>query len=155
MIWLRGMAKSRKLLATQSAPITIFSLPRTVAFQRLKPATTWNLPLLNWSRNLHLRTVVKMRRYAHIPPLGSFHPFHLKDHTDNFGHPAIRELLHVFLYGCDNWIGNLRPEEFGRRIPNGTLSLATTAVSPKYKCIACWCVRSPGPMHPWRLQDVW
>ena len=60
----------------------------------------------------------------------------MKDHTDNFGHPAIRELLHVFLYGRDNRIGNLRAAEFGHIIPNGTLSLAITAVSPTHEC-AC------------------
>ena len=54
---------------------------------------------------------------------------------DNFGHPAIHELLHVFLYGCDNWIGNLCPEEFRCCVPNGTLSLAATVVSPKYNHI--------------------
>ena len=48
---------------------------------------------------------------------------------NNFGHPAIRELLHVFLYSRDNRLGNLRQEEFGHRVPNGMLALATTAVS--------------------------
>lgn len=50
-------------------------------------------------------------------------------HTNNFGHPAVRDLLHVFLYGRNSRIGNLRPDEFGTRIPNGTLCLAVTAVS--------------------------
>ena len=52
-----------------------------------------------------------------------------QNHTDNFGHPAIHELLHVFLYSRDNQLGNLRQEEFGRRVPNGMLALATTTVS--------------------------
>ncbi|KIJ60716.1 hypothetical protein HYDPIDRAFT_31937 [Hydnomerulius pinastri MD-312] len=52
-----------------------------------------------------------------------------KGHTNNFGHPAIQDLLHVFLYSRDTRIGNLHPEEFGRRVPNGTLSLGLTAVS--------------------------
>ena len=51
-----------------------------------------------------------------------------QDHTNNFGHPAIRDLLHVFLYSRDNRLGNLQ-QEFGHHVPNGTLSLAATAVS--------------------------
>ena len=35
----------------------------------------------------------------------------------------------MFLYSRNNRLGNLRHEEFGRRVPNGMLSLATTAVS--------------------------
>jgi hypothetical protein len=50
-------------------------------------------------------------------------------HTNDFGHPAVRDLLHVFLFGHDNRIGNLRPAEFATRIPNGMLCLAVTAVS--------------------------
>lgn len=49
-------------------------------------------------------------------------------HSNNFGHPAIRELIHIFLFSRENRIGNLRPAEFGRRIPNNTLMLAVTAV---------------------------
>jgi Domain of unknown function (DUF6532) len=53
-------------------------------------------------------------------------------HTNNFGHPAVRDLLHVFLFGRDNRIGHLRPGEFGTRIPNTTLCLAVTAVSSQF-----------------------
>ena len=56
-------------------------------------------------------------------------PTLFQDHTDNFGHPAIRELLHVFLYSCDNRLGNLQQEEFGHHVPNGMLALAATSVS--------------------------
>lgn len=51
-------------------------------------------------------------------------------HTNNFGHATIRELIHVFFFSRDNRIGNLRPAEFGTRIPNNTLTFAVTAVSP-------------------------
>lgn len=50
-------------------------------------------------------------------------------YTNNFGNPAIRELIHIFFFSRENRIGNLRPSEFGTRIPNNTLTLAVTAVS--------------------------
>lgn len=53
----------------------------------------------------------------------------LQGHSNNFGHSIIRELIHVFFFSRDNRIGNLRPAEFGTRIPNNTLTFAVTAVS--------------------------
>lgn len=77
-----------------------------------------------------------------------------QDHTDNFGHPAIRELLHVFLYSRDNRLGNIRHEEFGRRVPNGMLSLAMTAVSiliaGPHLITTCY----TGPLHSRWLQNI-
>ncbi|KAH7902891.1 hypothetical protein BJ138DRAFT_1200163, partial [Hygrophoropsis aurantiaca] len=46
----------------------------------------------------------------------------------NFGHQSIRDLLRSFLFGHSNRIGNLRPNEFGKRIPDQTMALAATAI---------------------------
>lgn len=63
-------------------------------------------------------------------PCLSFVADSLQGHMNNFGHPAIHELIHVFIFGHDHRIGNLRLGEFGTRIPNNTLTLIVTVVSP-------------------------
>ena len=64
------------------------------------------------------------------PPCLSFITDSLQGHTNNFRHPAICELIHIFVFGCDNCISNLHLGEFRTWIPNNMLTLIVTAVSP-------------------------
>ncbi|KAH7918500.1 hypothetical protein BV22DRAFT_1134545 [Leucogyrophana mollusca] len=54
-----------------------------------------------------------------------------EDHTNNFGHTAIRQLLHHFLFRADNQIGMLRKGESGKRIPNRLGFDPTIRVTPQ------------------------
>jgi len=92
-----------------------------------------------WQRQLH--------KYTHICWLWQSLVYSLQDHSNNFGHSAIHEPLHIFIFSCENHIGNLRPGKFRLHILNNTLTLAITAVSLK---LCCTIQLALGLTHSWR-----
>lgn len=59
---------------------------------------------------------------------------HYQGKTENFGHPALKELIHEVFYKGDESLARLYPGSFSHSVPVVAVLLAATAVCLNFPC---------------------
>ena len=160
MIWLRGMAKSRKQPVMLFVPTMTFSLPRTAIFPRFKHTAMWKKSPQNSSRNLHLPTAVKMRRCMCSFSLSlSILSITLEGPHRQFRSPSdpwIASHVFVWPWQSDRKSSSSRIQAYYSE--QDAISFHHRGKS--YTRVCMWTdhilfVCSSDLMHSWRLQNIW